>query len=132
MATEEERLQEIVEEMKYAYMKDMRDKSITYVGDDYEKRYPKFLAVVKEKADLYKGMNQWYRQLCCLPSFALGLVMVSKIKRHYTHSNWFKQSKLGVMIEVYGGVSKRFIRMACANDDSEVYLRIYGGERRGA
>ena len=105
-ATEEELLQEIVDHFKDAFISDRkRIKDWTKV-EDYEVRYPTFMKRVTIKADEFKRNATGYRHICCLPRFALALVMMSRVRSHYTHSSWFNIANLKTMIEVHGGVSE--------------------------
>jgi hypothetical protein len=74
--------------------------------EDYKYKYPRFSDKVKEKADQFKQNAHGYRNICCLPSFALGLVMASRIPSHYTYAPWFKLGVLTKMINVHGTVSE--------------------------
>jgi hypothetical protein len=107
-ATDEELLQEVVDELKDALEEDLvRIRSKESLEDeDFEFKYPKFKKAVDEKALLFKQKTHGYRQICCLPSFALGLVMASRIQSHFTHAPWFKIVALGNMIDVHGTVTK--------------------------
>jgi hypothetical protein len=95
LATEEELLQEIVDE---------RARTIQTREDDPNILFPTFMEKVQAKAEEYKDVGG-YRRLCSVPSFTLALVSVSRIRRHYTHCSWFKISTLQKMVDVHGGVS---------------------------
>lgn len=106
-ATDEELLQEVIDEIKDEFESDL-----STIGDpirarkeDFKFIYPLFMEKVKVKADAFKQKSQGHRQICCLPSFAFGLVMASRIPGHYTHAPWFKIKTLGEMIDVHGAVS---------------------------
>jgi hypothetical protein len=109
-ATEEEHLQEIVDSLKDSLEKDLRKLTDRTRDDDYEVIYPLFMEAVAKKAEKYKSTTQGYRQLCCLPRFALALVMASRVWRHYRHAEWFCMPKLKNMVEVHGGVSAYELR----------------------
>ena len=105
-ATEEEFLQEIVDHFKDAFVSDRAKINDWTNGEDYEVLYPTFMARVVSKAEEFKRNVTGYRQICCLPRFALALVMMSRVRSHYTHSPWFNITDLKTMVEVHGGVSE--------------------------
>jgi hypothetical protein len=76
------------------------------VDEDFNLKYPKFLEMTVIKADKYKRGSSAYRRICCVPSFAFGLVMASRMQTHFTHAPWFKLRSLSEMIDVYGTVSE--------------------------
>lgn len=104
-ATEEEFLLEIVDHFKDGFLLDLSAMVDLKSEEDYEVLYPEFIKRVSEKADSFKRNATGYRQICCLPRFALALVMMSRVRSHYTHSSWFQVGTLKEMIEVHGGVS---------------------------
>src|ERR1700755_173305 len=104
-ATDEELLQEVIDELKDALESDLDHAPEQSQQEDFEIKYSRFMAKVKSKANHFKQNAHGYRQICCLPAFALGLVMASRIPSHYTHSQWFKLGALGDMINVHGTVS---------------------------
>ena len=105
MATDEELLLEIVDELKDVLEADMpRARTIQSREDDPNILFPTFMKRVEEKADEYKDAGG-YRRLCSVPSFTLALVSVARIRRHYKHCSWFKISVLQKMVDVHGGVS---------------------------
>lgn len=106
LATEEELLQEVIDELKDAIEDDIASGIGSSRDQDFKYKYPLFLKKVKEKAEQFKQNGSGYRAICCLPAFALGLVFASRIRSHYTHSPWFKLGRLSKMIDVYGTVSK--------------------------
>ena len=73
--------------------------------EDYDVRYPTVFVDIAKKAELFKGNSSGYRQICALPRVALGLVMASRIRSHFTHASWFRISSLRDMVKVHGGVS---------------------------
>jgi hypothetical protein len=104
-ATEEEFLLEIVDHFKDAFLVDHGKVKPRNRSDDYEVLYPTFMEQVKVKADQFKRNTTGYRQICCIPRFTLALVMMSRVRSHYTHANWFRIGQLKTMIDVHGGVS---------------------------
>jgi DNA-binding protein Fis len=107
--TEEEHLQEVIDSLKDALEKDLRKLEGKSIDDDYEVLYPLYMIAVANKAEEFKGNTSGYRQLCCLPRFALGLAMASRVWRHYRHAVWFRIATLKSMAEVHGGVSETSI-----------------------
>jgi hypothetical protein len=110
-ATDEELLQEIVNEMKLQYEKDVaemkalgKDLQRTRDDEEYSILYPKFTDTAKNKASVYKHVAVGHRNLCSISSFALALVMASMIRRHYIHASWFKMRTLTKMTKVHGTV----------------------------
>ena len=81
--------------------------------ENFEIRYPRFKKKVEVKAEQFKSTRHAYRRICCVPAFALGLVMVSRIQTHYTHAPWFKLNTLDKMLDVYGTVSERALKRPC-------------------
>jgi hypothetical protein len=125
-ATEEELLLEIVVELRDAYERDMATAAEKHKNavaeallrkeepqipeprsEELAIKYPQFVEAVtlKAKAEEVKD-SRGYRRLCSVPSFAHGLVMASRLRRHYTHAEWFRVGALGTMLEAHGGVSK--------------------------
>jgi hypothetical protein len=72
--------------------------------EDYAE-YEDYAKLLKDKADLFKAVNSGFRKLACIDVFMLGLVMTSRVRRHYVHAAWFKVSSLVKMVEVHGAVS---------------------------
>lgn len=105
-ATEEELLQETVDELKDAFEVDLSKVNDGNRDENFEYKYPNFIKKTAAKALEVKNAYR-YRRIFCVPSFALGLVMASRIRSHYTHAPWFKLTALGDMIDVYGSVSER-------------------------
>jgi hypothetical protein len=107
MATDEEHLQEDVYVLKDAIELDLKSLKDRDRGNEEDPTilYRNFMKVVKEKEEEYRDKElSGYKRLFCVPSFALGLVMASRIRRHYTHSSWFKISALNQMLKVHGAV----------------------------
>ena len=113
-ATEEEHLQEVIDSLKDELEKDIRalKEQGESLEEDYEVLYPNFDKMVQHKADKFKQNSAGYRQLCCLPRFALALVMASRVWRHYRHAVWFRMAKLKEMSEVHGGVRPVFVMLS--------------------
>lgn len=108
-ATGEELLLEIVAELRDAYdddLTEMRSENRSPTHDGSLSQYPRFMHEAKLKADLFKD-DRGHKRLCSVPSFAHGLVMASRIKRHYTHAEWFTVGALNKMLDVHGAVSNR-------------------------
>ncbi|KAH8984063.1 hypothetical protein EDB86DRAFT_2833632 [Lactarius hatsudake] len=111
MATEEEMLIEIVDELKDAYEKDVSLRKDRGKNLDAAALFQTFMKKAKQKAASFKESRDraGYRQLCAVPSFALGLVAASRIRRHYTHARWFQVSELVKMLESHGALISEFI-----------------------
>jgi hypothetical protein len=101
-ATDEESLLEILDELKDAWELDVE--TLTKEEDNLSVMYPGFMKTVQRMAEEYKDSPR-YRKVCGVPSFALALVMASRIRRHYTHAPWFKITTLYKMLDVHGAVS---------------------------
>ena len=112
-ATEEEHLQEVVDSLKDVLEKDLRLLTDRNRDEDYEVIYPQFMEALAKKAEKYKSTTQGYRQMCCLPRFTLGLVMASRVWRHYRHAVWFRMPTLKAMVEIHGGVSESLHHATC-------------------
>ena len=106
-ATDEELLLETVNEVKRSFLKDLKDVDTRVDEDveDIEELYPLFTAAMKEKATQFSQNTSGYRQLCCLHTFMLGLVMASRVRSHYAHAKWFKIATLRKMMDIHGTVS---------------------------
>jgi hypothetical protein len=116
-ATEEELLQEVVDELKDALELDLVSLGDQSLGEDFKVKYLTFVDKANKKADWFKNKSHNYRQICSLPSFALGLVMASRIPSHYTHAPWFRIKALMDMMGVHGSVSKLVGKeMSCGRD----------------
>ncbi|KAH9022645.1 hypothetical protein EDB85DRAFT_1895168 [Lactarius pseudohatsudake] len=100
-ATEEELLLEIVDELRDAYDRDVEVQGERPQDLDMAKRYPRFMEAAKAKAEEYKDARG-HRRLCSVPTFALGLVLASRIWQHYTHSPWFNIATLTKMLDDHG------------------------------
>ncbi|KAN0128163.1 hypothetical protein V8E53_014015 [Lactarius tabidus] len=128
-ATEEELLLEIVVELRDAYERDMATAAEKHKNavaeallrkeepqipeprsEELAIKYPQFVEAVtlKAKAEEVKD-SRGYRRLCSVPSFAHGLVMASRLRRHYTHAEWFRVGALGTMLEAHGGILSDFL-----------------------
>jgi len=108
VATEEELLQETLDEMKDALEEDLairREMQREDVEEDFEFKFVRFKAKADERAEHFKRTSHGYRRICCVPAFALGLVMASRFQGHYAHAPWFRLKNLAGMIDVYGTVS---------------------------
>jgi hypothetical protein len=104
-ATEEELLQETIDELKDALEEDLPKIKDVFELRNFEYKYPTFKKKIDEKAEQFKNTKHGYRRICCVPSFALGLVMASRFETHFTHATWFKLATLTEMLNVYGTVS---------------------------
>jgi hypothetical protein len=102
-STGEEKLLEIICELKDAYEDDLGRQDEIPKNSDAATMYPDFSKLAIEKAEEFKEEGGFGR-LLTVPSFALGLVMASRIRRHYTHAPWFNISKLSKMLEEHGAV----------------------------
>ena len=133
-ASEEKKLQEIVDQMKDSLEEDLRKrKEHSLQHEDFENKYLRFKETAKLKADLYKQTSIGYRQICCVPSFALGLVMASRVQNHFTHAPWFRLGILKDMVDVYGTVSgpvKTHHLQHCLMWMDTVYFRVHCPKRR--
>jgi len=104
-ATEEEKLVEVMNELTYHLEQDCQ-RELDPEDDELEVLYPAFFEEVKLKSEVFKeDRSNGYRALCCVPSFVLGLAMVGRVGRHYTHCSWFSMMRLWNMLGEYGGVS---------------------------
>jgi len=117
-ATDVEMLQEKLDKMKDALEEDLLEITSREFDEDHEYLYPKCVEKILEQAGKFKQNNQGYRQLCLMPSFVLGLVMVSRVRRHYTHARWYNIGTLDKMIDVYGGVSDSLFGVGDRSDIS--------------
>jgi hypothetical protein len=107
LATEEELLQEVVDEFKDSFEVDLASMEDPLREEEFKIKYPRFMDAVNNRAERFKQKSSGYRQICCMPSFVFGLVMASRIPTHYTHASWFRLTALTDMIDVHGTVSKR-------------------------
>lgn len=104
LATQEELLLEIVAHLRDAYEKDIQNQGQQGKYIDASIHFPLFMEMAKMKSEEFKE-NRSYGRLCSVPSFALGLVMASRIRRHYTHASWFNITTLTKMLISHGAVS---------------------------
>jgi hypothetical protein len=115
---EEERLHEFLAEMICAYQLDLtklrkkdKDKMPTKPGkcnvveEDSCRQYFKFMDIIKEKAKAYKYVSTEFHKLSCMLSLVLLLIMASCMRKHYTHTPWFKIVTLNQMVKVHVAVS---------------------------
>jgi hypothetical protein len=102
-ATEEEKLIELVVELRDHLSVDLKTGTTSGDEGDLRSMYPTFSGKLEDKARQFVGEGG-YRRLCCVSSFFLGLVMLSRVRRHYIHAPWFKVMILGEMIKYHGGV----------------------------
>jgi hypothetical protein len=103
-ATEEERLIELVVELSDHLRTDQKKGLSDPNEDDLAVLYPAFSRALQAKAKAFINEGG-YRRLCSVSSFFLGLVMLSRVRRHYTHAPWFKVTMLNEMLKTHGGVS---------------------------
>ncbi len=109
MATEEELLLEIVDQLKDAYERDIKKLGDRPKDLDMEALYPEFTTAAKSKVqESNLKETPEHRRICSVGTFALGLVMASRIRRHYTHAPWFGIKTLAPMLDSHGGVSEYF------------------------
>ena len=101
--TEEEKLVEVVDELKDDLEHEIETVRHGVGEDNPELLYPKLFQKLKAKANDFKGESD-YRQLTSVKSFLLGLVMLGRVRRHYTHAPWFKIATLSKMLGESGGV----------------------------
>ncbi|KAI9430720.1 hypothetical protein H4582DRAFT_2063460 [Lactarius indigo] len=108
LATEEELMIEIVDELKDAYEEDVKLRKDRGKNLDAAAVFQTFMKKAKRKAAAFKESRDraGYRELCAVPSFALGLVAASWIRRHYTHARWFQVAELVKMLESHGAEGK--------------------------
>lgn len=104
-ATDEELLQELIDELKREFEKDLRTKKQLNKDEDYRVAYPLYTKRIKLKAEKFKSVNSGFRKLACMPTFMLGMVMASRVRRHFVHAPWFKAGSLVKMVDVHGAVS---------------------------
>jgi hypothetical protein len=102
-ATEEEKLIEIVVELQDHLHVDLDTVRTDPDEDNLDILYPTFAQELQLKVKQFMGEGG-YRRLCSVSSFFLGIVMLSRVRRHYLHAPWFKVSKLDAMLECHGGV----------------------------
>jgi hypothetical protein len=106
--TDEEKLQEILTQLKREFLKDLR-KNTERESEEHEDlrvKYPKYTEKLNTFAKKYKNVNMGFRRLTLMPTFMLGLVMASRIRRHYQHAPWFRVGVFNKMAEVHGAVSE--------------------------
>jgi hypothetical protein len=107
-ASEEEFLQELIDELKIQFNEDLQARTAKgdSLGEDEDYAdYEGYSTLLKKKADLFIGVNSGFRKLACTKVFMLGLVMTSRVRRHYVHAGWFRVNSLAKMVEVHGAVS---------------------------
>ena len=123
-------------QLKREFLKDMRknQERESEEHEDLRVRYPKYTAMLNGFADKFKQVNVGFRRLTCMPTFMLGLVMASRVRRHYQHAPWFRASTFNKMVEVHGAVSDTIecVRCAMADENGAVYFRVPHGERGDA
>jgi hypothetical protein len=109
--TDEEKLQLLITELKQEFLKDQRNaekKKSKREVEEYEDlrvKYPLYTKKIGEFATKYNQVNVGFRKLACMPTFMLGLVMASRVRRHYQHASWFRVATFHKMAEVHGAVS---------------------------
>ena len=104
-ATDEELLQELINKLKWEFKKDLRTKKQLNKDEDYWVTYLLFTKCIKLKAEKFKSVNSGFRKLACMPMFMLGMVMASRVRRHFVHAPWFKAGSLVKMVDIHGAVS---------------------------
>jgi hypothetical protein len=127
--TEDEELQQYVNELKHEFEKDLRDNLLLEEekreraregggdgdGDgkdedkDEQPKFPKYRARLKLITDDFGKVNTGFRSLMSMPNFLVGLMMASRVGRHYLHCSWFKVTSFNRMMDVHGSVSKETI-----------------------
>jgi hypothetical protein len=107
-ASEEEFLQEMIDELRIEFNKDLEARTAKgeVLGEDEDYgEYDNYSMLLKAKAELFKGVNSGFRKVACTKVFMLGLIMTSRVRRHYVHASWFRVPSLVKMVEVHGAVS---------------------------
>lgn len=105
--TDEEKLQQILTQLKREFLKDLRNNMEREMEEfeDLRVKYPKYSALLNSFATKFKQVNVGFRRLTCMPTFMLGLVMASRVQRHYQHAPWFRVGMFNKIVEVHGAVS---------------------------
>jgi hypothetical protein len=103
-ATEEEKLIDLVVELKDHLSHDLENVNADPDEDNLEVLYPRFSKELDAKAKRFSGEGG-YRRLCSVRSFFIGIVMLLRIPRHYIHAPWFRVTMLTQMIDYHAGVS---------------------------
>lgn len=106
-ATDEEKLQQILTQLKREFLKDL-EKNTEREPEEHENlrvKYPKYTAMLNKFSEKFNQVNVGFRRLTCMPTFMLGLVMASRVQRHYQHAPWFRVGAFNKMAEVHGAVS---------------------------
>ncbi|KAH9019230.1 hypothetical protein EDB85DRAFT_1896816 [Lactarius pseudohatsudake] len=112
MTTDEELLLEIVDELKDAYEADIdMQREQPNLDKDLDASYPAFMKLAKDKAEKAEESKETpaHRRLCSVPAFARGLVMASRVRRHYTHAPWFEIGTLSKMLDSHGALISEFL-----------------------
>lgn len=125
--TEEEELQQYVNELKHEFEKDLRDnlsreekkrerEREREEGDgdgedededkDEQPKFPKYRARLKLITEDFGKVNTGFRSLMSMPNFLVGLMMASRVGRHYLHASWFTVTSFNRIMDVHGSVSK--------------------------
>lgn len=106
-------------------MKDRINLAGKPLDEDYQILYPLLMAEIAKKAEEYKQESQKYRQICCIQTFTLSLVMVSRVRDHYVHAPWFRLSTLRKMVNTHGSVSTAVIVLGpCLMRGNSLYLSL--------
>jgi len=127
-ATDEELLQEVIDEIKDEYELDVENLD-DRLEEDFQFKYVKFVEKTKQKAEDLKDKAS-YRLIFSVPAFTLGLVMASRVRSHYTHAPWFKVTTLSGMLDVHGTVSRQVLYFIThLIQGVTVYLRVHCPER---
>ncbi|KAF8256378.1 hypothetical protein EI94DRAFT_1711689, partial [Lactarius quietus] len=103
-AMPEERMLEVVNELRDAFEKDeteTKEENSKRGADEAITINSNFMKALDRKVVELTGDKE-LRHLCTTTAFAQGLVMASRIRRQYTHAEWFKVTTLNTMLETHG------------------------------
>jgi hypothetical protein len=123
--TEDEELQQYVNELKHEFEKDLRENLSLEErkrerereeggnddgeteDQDEQPKFPRYRARLKLITDDFGKVNTGFRSLMSMPNFLVGLMMASRVGRHYLHSPWFTVTSFNRMMAVHGSVSEK-------------------------
>ena len=113
-ATDEEFLLEIVDHLKIHLVEDLNKFHDRGADFDYLISCEAYNSALDKEANRFKNVNGGYRKMTLVPSFMLALVMMSRVRHHFIHADWFRTSALLKMLDVHGRVrASLYIKYTC-------------------
>jgi hypothetical protein len=74
--------------------------------EDMRVKFPKYMTRLKIITGEFGKVHSGFRRIMSMPNFLVGLMMASRVGRHYLHAPWFTVLSFSRMADVHGSVSR--------------------------